>query len=32
MSGLNPSSPPWKGTENFNWLAVGPVDPSIDID
>jgi len=32
ISGLKPSSPPWKGTVNFNWLAVGPVDPSVDIE
>ena len=32
ISGLKPSSPPWKGTVNFNWLAVGPVVPSVDIE
>ena len=24
-----PSEPPWKGTVNFNWSAVGPVTPSV---
>ena len=27
MSYLIPSSPPWKGTVNLSWLAVGPLAP-----
>ena len=27
VHGAKPSSPPWNGTVNLSWLAVGPVAP-----
>ena len=32
VHGAIPSSPPWKGTENLSWLAVGPVAPVTSIE